>query len=326
MCLANSDDATTPIPASPPCSLSSAPDFPVCPARPADRQPRRPRRQALTAEQRGDWLDACRWYDEAYRRDRTRPIARTATSAACASSTCRPPPRPRLPRGPRPAHARPGASTSTTRSSSSSPPPTSTARRATSASCSSRASASCAWPWTTTAFRREHLAGVRPDRLKAFRDRLDEWVGRKVASAQEAREEVLADRPHGPADGLGQRSGLLAVMALEFACGACNALDEYTLFLTPSHHADVQAMLRGRNVGVGIELAVIDGKLRSPASTPRARRRSRGCAARPRRGHRQPAVENLTVELIAERLRGEIGTTLKLEVLSPGQMERCRGR
>jgi len=27
---------------------------------------------AQASEQRGDWLDACRWYDEAYRRDHTR--------------------------------------------------------------------------------------------------------------------------------------------------------------------------------------------------------------------------------------------------------------
>ena len=43
-------------------------------------------------------------------------------------------------------------------------------------------------------------------------------------------------------------------MILEFTCGACDALDDYTSYLTPDKLDDLYAMIDGNFVGLGIEL------------------------------------------------------------------------
>src|SRR5262249_20851051 len=41
---------------------------------------------------------------------------------------------------------------------------------------------------------------------------------------------------------------------LEFTCGACGALDDFTSYLTPDKLEDLYAMIDGNFVGLGIEL------------------------------------------------------------------------
>ena len=41
---------------------------------------------------------------------------------------------------------------------------------------------------------------------------------------------------------------------LEFTCGACDALDDFTSYLTPDKLEDLYAMIDGNFVGLGIEL------------------------------------------------------------------------
>ena len=43
-------------------------------------------------------------------------------------------------------------------------------------------------------------------------------------------------------------------MILEFVYGACDALDDYTSYLTPDKLDDLYAMIDGNFVGLGIEL------------------------------------------------------------------------
>ena len=43
-------------------------------------------------------------------------------------------------------------------------------------------------------------------------------------------------------------------MLLEFTCGACDALDDFTSYLTPDKLEDLYAMIDGNFVGLGIEL------------------------------------------------------------------------
>lgn len=72
--------------------------------------------------------------------------------------------------------------------------------------------------------------------LLQFRSRLDAWLSRQIATRIEARDEVLAIALAAKAAGLAPKQSILVpAFALEFACGGCNALDEYTLFLTPGH-------------------------------------------------------------------------------------------
>ena len=41
---------------------------------------------------------------------------------------------------------------------------------------------------------------------------------------------------------------------LEFTCGACDALDDFTSYLTPDKLEDLYAMIDGNFVGLGVEL------------------------------------------------------------------------
>src|SRR5437763_13493577 len=51
------------------------------------------------------------------------------------------------------------------------------------------------------------------------------------------------------------------VVALECACGACNSLDEYSLYLAPARFTQAQSALKGKFVGIGIELAVVNRRV-----------------------------------------------------------------
>jgi carboxyl-terminal processing protease len=170
-----------------------------------------------------------------------------------------------------------------------------------------------------TVFVHEQLADVPPEEVAAFRERLNDWRDRKVASRGEAREQVLAVVRAGQAVGLLPRPGWITAVALEFAAGACNALDEYTLFLTPGSFLDAQAALRGKLVAVGID---VGQDLKVSRVYPRSPAREAGI----QRGDRlwkingEP-VDSLTPEQVAERLRGSPGSVVKIEVVPPGQIE-----
>jgi carboxyl-terminal processing protease len=173
-----------------------------------------------------------------------------------------------------------------------------------------------------TVFVQEHFAGATPEAVAAFRDRLEAWGERKLANGREARDQVLAVARAGLQVGLPARPGLVTIIALEFACGACNALDEYTLFLTPGSFSDAQAGLRGRAVGVGIDLALVDQHLEIARVYPRGPAREAGLLRHDRLLRINGAeVGDLPPDAAAERLRGEAGTAVRLEILTPGQEE-----
>jgi hypothetical protein len=74
--------------------------------------------------------------------------------------------------------------------------------------------------------------------LQVFRDHLAEWRSRRISSRAEARDSILAVARAAREAGLvSKQSTLVPAIALEFACGSCNALDEYTLFVTPGHES-----------------------------------------------------------------------------------------
>ncbi len=169
-------------------------------------------------------------------------------------------------------------------------------------------------------FVQEQLAGAVPEVLAAFRDKLDGWRDCKVANRREARDQVLAVVRAGQAVGLLPRPGLYTAVALEFAAGACNALDEHTLFLTPGSFLDAQAALRGKLSSVGIEVdpqrVVARVYPRSPAREAGIQRHDRLLKIN------GDSVDTLTPEQIDEKLRGAPDSTVKIEVQSLGQMPR----
>lgn len=280
------------------------------------------RRHAQAFEKRGEWVEASRVYEEILRRDRTNPETREAFLRCLRQM--------HLVRR----HRDPGYRAAVTRLSTSQALDlyeqvlTTVAAtfvdrpRTDLTALFQQGVRELRLALTQEAFLRDHLPEAGPTAVAAFRNRLESWVGRRIGSRTEAREQVLAIARAGHQLGLAVRPGpIVALTALEFAAGACNSLDEYSLFLTPGHYSDLHASLRGRYVGVGIDVGVVDQRLeitrvypRSPAAEAALLRRDRIV-----RIDRQ-AVDNLPPDVAADKLRGEAGSALELEVLTPGQM------
>jgi carboxyl-terminal processing protease len=280
------------------------------------------RRQALACERRGDWLEACRWYDEILRKDRGQAEARDSFQRCLR--------RYHMTRRHRDNSYRqlvtrltPAQALDVYEQVLATVAAAYVDRSKTHLShLFAQGVQELRLALEETVFVQEHFADAAPESVAAFRDRLDGWRDFKVASRREARDQVLAVVKAGYQAGLVPRPGVLTVVALEFACGACNALDEYTLFLTPAAQGEVQAGQRGKAAGVGIALALVDQHLEVARVYPRSPAREMGILRHDRvlRIDGQP-VDGLPAEVAAERLRGGDGKAVELEVLSPGQME-----
>jgi carboxyl-terminal processing protease len=280
------------------------------------------RRQAQTFEQNRDWLEACRCYDEILRKDRRQPEARDGYQRCLR--------RYHLVRRHRDTSYRQLLTRLT-------PAQALDVYEQVLSTVVAAYVDRARTQWTDlfqqgvrelrlaleeTVFVQEHLADAGPDGVAAFRDRLDGWRDRKVGSRGEAREQVLAVVRAGQQAGLLPRPGWIVAVALEFASGACNALDEYTLFLTPGSYHDAQAALRGKLVAVGIEVAPVDQHLEVTRVYPRSPAREAGVQRHDRvmKIDGQP-VDGLPAEVVAEKLRGAAGSVVKVEILGVGQIE-----
>ncbi len=166
-------------------------------------------------------------------------------------------------------------------------------------------------------FAKTHLGTADQKRLQPLRDKLNEakeasknqtdlkWndAGLKVIElAQQAQRLGLSANPNRTA----------VVFLLEFAWGACNALDEYSLYLTPFY---VNAM-RGKYVGVGIDLAITGQNIEVSRVYPSSPAEEQGLLPGDRiRKINSEAIENLSPDAVAERLLGEPDTLVELEVV-----------
>ena len=115
------------------------------------------------------------------------------------------------------------------------------------------------------------------------------------------------------AAGLDLKPSLQTAIGLEFSAGACNALDEYTLFLTPGYYNDVQAMLQGKFVSIGVDLGLTaDGQVEIVRVYPKSPAEAKLLPHdRIVRINRQG---DLTPDQAADLLRGEAGTVVDVEV------------
>jgi len=147
--------------------------------------------------------------------------------------------------------------------------------------------------------------------LGTFRATLDRWEGEKVPSRAHAGERVRKIVVAGSQLGLPP-----GILALEMACGAANSLDEYSLYLAPGRVSPAQAAAKNKIVGVGIEMALVGQKL----EISRVYRKSPAGEYGLMRGDRILRIDGheldpLAPDVAAERLLGEAGTSVELEVV-----------
>jgi carboxyl-terminal processing protease len=79
-------------------------------------------------------------------------------------------------------------------------------------------------------FAQEHLTGLPPEKVRSFINQLDRWPQREIRFRRDARDQVRALS----LDALAELGINPTAVVLELTCGACNALDEYTAYLTPA--------------------------------------------------------------------------------------------
>jgi carboxyl-terminal processing protease len=166
-------------------------------------------------------------------------------------------------------------------------------------------------------FLQEHLSSMPLDRIRAFAAQLDMRSASDVQTTRQAREQARAIGM----DALDLLGLDPTVVVLEFTCGACNALDEYTFYLTPAMLRYVQASLKGETVGIGVKVGAIDQRLLVTGVVPGSPADEKGI--RPGdfilRLDGQP-VESLSAEAVAARLLGKAGSSVELEMLAAGEM------
>ena len=105
---------------------------------------------------------------------------------------------------------------------------------------------------------------------------------------------------------------------LEFACGACDALDDFTSYLTPDKLEDLYAMIDGNFVGLGVELKIDKEGLRLVGvirGGPAWEANSKVGEMIVEVGGR--SIKGLSLDEAANRLQGAEGTTVDLEVRRP---------
>ena len=169
-------------------------------------------------------------------------------------------------------------------------------------------------------FLKDHLAAdASPAALQALKERLDGLRAerpaiKKLADAREQLQSVML-----AAGGLGIKPTAVLV---EFVSGACNALDEYTAYLSPRRLAEIEADLSGKFVGIGIDVAVVPNDrgvkqlvIRGVYSASPAAEKmlTRGDVILSIDGETpDPAAPGALVS----RLQGEVGTSVELEVIA----------
>jgi carboxyl-terminal processing protease len=109
-----------------------------------------------------------------------------------------------------------------------------------------------------------------------------------------------------------------SVVIMELTCGACYALDEYTVYLTPAQLRDLFTSLRGPVAGIGVALVLQDNKVlihQVDLGSPAAR-----AALTPNDeiiSIDKKGVVALPIEAVAAMLEGPPGSIVELEVISP---------
>jgi len=156
--------------------------------------------------------------------------------------------------------------------------------------------------------------------VDAFRRELPNMVGsRPIKNRDDARDAVAA-----AARLAQQRLGISpSVAVLEYLCGATNALDPYSAYLTPDQLNEVYAQIEGNFVGLGVELKAKDGGLAIMRVISGSPAEEAGVHA----GDRILAVDGqstakLSTDQAANLLQGADGSVVSLSLAAPGQSPR----
>jgi carboxyl-terminal processing protease len=163
--------------------------------------------------------------------------------------------------------------------------------------------------------RANRVASATPDQVRWLRDALrtkrDTLVARNRA---EARAQVLS-----ACDIASQGVNLApAAVILEFAYGACDALDDYSAYLSPDKLDDLFSLIDGNFVGLGIELKMDSEGLRLVGVLRGGPAADGGLKVGDHITHISGvAIKGMGLDEAAGRLQGSEGSALQITVARP---------
>jgi carboxyl-terminal processing protease len=156
--------------------------------------------------------------------------------------------------------------------------------------------------------------------IESFRRELPGVIGARVINNRaDAREAVAA------AAQLAQQRLEIAPSAvmLEYLCGATNALDPYSAYLTPNQLNEVYAQIEGNFVGLGVELKAQDGALVIVRVITGSPAEQAGVLANDRiLSVDGQSTATLSTDQAANLLQGADGSLVALTLAAPGQQPR----
>jgi carboxyl-terminal processing protease len=164
-------------------------------------------------------------------------------------------------------------------------------------------------------FLQTNVGRASPERVAWLRDALRRVrVRLAVPDRETAQAQVLA-----ACDLARQAIGIdVAPVILEFTFGACDALDDYTSYLTPDKLDDLYAMIDGNFVGLGIELKLDPQGLRLVGVIRGGPAWEAGLKVGDQITHISGrAVQGLGLDEAANRLQGTEGSAVDIVVLHP---------
>jgi carboxyl-terminal processing protease len=158
-----------------------------------------------------------------------------------------------------------------------------------------------------------HLGDVPADRIMSLRDTYRAYRDRAVARDRAQARAFVALA----CDQAMQALALVpSAVVLEFAFGACDALDEYSGYLTPDKLDDLFAMIDGNFVGLGIELKQDEEGLRLVGVIKGGPASEAGLKVGDKITHIGGlAIKGLGLDEAASRLQGAERTAVRITVL-----------
>ncbi len=151
-----------------------------------------------------------------------------------------------------------------------------------------------------------------PERVDWLRDTLRQYRAQLIVPDRPSAIRLALASSEAARDAIGMAS---TPILLEFTCGACDALDDFTSYLTPDKLEDLYAMIDGNFVGLGVELKInkegllLVGVIRGGPAWEAGMKAGETIV---KVGDR--SIKGMGLDEAANRLQGNEGTTLNLEV------------
>ncbi|HAW31858.1 MAG TPA: S41 family peptidase, partial [Planctomycetaceae bacterium] len=166
-------------------------------------------------------------------------------------------------------------------------------------------------------FIKAHLKGVPAEKIRMVRRILRENYWNKSVSSHHGAHQLIIEVCTMSYQNLGLRD--TAVIS-EYMFGGCNALDDYSSFLTPERLGDLYDNIEGEFVGIGIEMkAEIGEGMLLMNVLPDSPAEAAGVLSGDHIvGIDQHDCRNMTTDQAANLLRGTSGSQVLLELESPG--------